>query len=346
MHLNKEVTVNKSKVFVIIALVLSVIGCSSTEEVNEFDKTLYSGKPIDSLTSEDAPKTEIEAIQRGDAALQTNNIDLALYEYIRSLSFKDGTKQADTLFTVAQIHLRKNNGQLAERALVKSLEYNPSHIKSLELLGVINSKRGLNDEAIVYFLRAINSDQERLGSTEVATSYVDMNESTVEALKYDSKSPERSYIGLGILSDVNGDLDIAKRYYEKALEINPSSSKAIVNLAYSHYMSGNYYLAQRMTNRALKMDPNNERAINNLALIYIALGENRQALSLFERNMDTPEALNNLGYFLILNGRSEEAVPYLQQAIDKRPSYYKVANENLERALSDIRSTNKQELEN
>jgi Tfp pilus assembly protein PilF len=54
--------------------------------------------------------------------------------------------------------------------------------------------------------------------------------------------------------------------------------------------------------------------------------------------MDAPEALNNVGYFLMLQGKPERAIPYLQQAIDKKPSYYKVANENLERALLEVRA--------
>ncbi len=55
------------------------------------------------------------------------------------------------------------------------------------------------------------------------------------------------------------------------------------------------------------------------------------------RSMGAPEALNNVGYFLILQGKPDKAIPYLQEAIDKKPSYYKLANENLERALALVR---------
>uniref|UniRef100_UPI002094D4B3 tetratricopeptide repeat protein n=1 Tax=Vibrio paracholerae TaxID=650003 RepID=UPI002094D4B3 len=82
----------------------------------------------------------------------------------------------------------------------------------------------------------------------------------------------------------------------------------------------------------------NEKALNNLALIYLAKGETQRALNVFMRRMDAPEALNNVGYFLMLQGKPEEAIPYLQQAIDKKPSYYKIANENLERALAEVRA--------
>lgn len=204
-------------------------------------------------------------------------------------------------------------------------------------MGLIYTKQGLVDEGQAYFFRAINADQVRLNNPNTLTSYADVTEDTLRALPYDSESPFRSYMGLGVLSDVEQKHDLAKRYYERALEIAPTSIQALVNLGYSHYMSGGYYLAQRITNRALKKEPGNEKALNNLALIYIALGDNRQALNIFKRNMSEPEALNNVGYFVMLRGDPEEAIPYFQQAIDKNPSYYKVANENLERALAEVR---------
>ncbi|MFA0357369.1 tetratricopeptide repeat protein [Vibrio breoganii] len=313
-------------------------GCASSEpEPVEFDGSLYAGKPVDSLTNEEPPKTEMEAITRGDAALGSKNYDLALYEYLRSLSFSDATHQNQTLYTVGRIHSAKGNLPLAEKAYMKALEYDANDVKSLEELGLLYTKQGLTAEGRTYFFRAINADQVRLNNPDILTSHSEVTEDTLSKLPYDSESPFRSYMGLGILSDVEEKHDIAKRYYERALEINPNSTQAIINLGYSHYMSGSYYLAQRITNRALKKEPNNEKALNNLALIYIALGDNRQALNIFKRNMSTPEALNNVGYFLMLRGKSDEAIPFFQQAIDKKPSYYKIANENLERALAEVR---------
>ncbi|GEA51111.1 hypothetical protein VIN01S_19150 [Vibrio inusitatus NBRC 102082] len=317
---------------------VGLIGCASSDpEPVEFDGSLYAGKPVDSLTNEEPPKTEMEAITRGDTALNTKNYDLALYEYLRSLSFSDATHQNKTLYTVGRIHAAKGNFPLAEKAYMKALEYDENDVKSLEELGMLYSRQGLTAEGRTYFFRAINADQVRLNNPNLLTSYSEVTEETLKNLPYDSNSPYKSYMGLGILSDVDKKNDIAKRYYERSLEINPNSTKAMVNLGYSHYMSANYYLAQRITNRALKRDPNNEKALNNLALIYIALGDNRQALNIFKRNMTTPEALNNVGYFLMIRGKADEAIPYFQQAIDQNPSYYKVANENLERALSEVR---------
>lgn len=83
-------------------------------------------------------------------------------------------------------------------------------------------------------------------------------------------------------------------------------------------MFGNYKEAYQYTRSALEIEPNNEKAQNKFALIYLASGDVKRAINVFMRHMDAPEALNHVGYFLIIQGRPDEAIPYLQQAIDKK----------------------------
>ena len=103
------------KKYVIISL-LVLTACSTTEQSSDFDSTLYSGKPVESLTNVEPPKTEEEAISRGDIALSNKNVDLALYEYIRSLSFPNAVHKDKTLYTVGRIHLARENSELADKS--------------------------------------------------------------------------------------------------------------------------------------------------------------------------------------------------------------------------------------
>ncbi|MEZ9144362.1 tetratricopeptide repeat protein [Vibrio sp. 10N.286.52.C3] len=324
--------------FLLLLLPFLLLGCASSDEpTNQFDAELYSGKPIDSLTSDDPPLNEKEAIMRGDIALRDNNIDLALYEYIRSLSFPEKEFHDKTLFTIGQIHSSRGNYALAEKAYLAALDFNPAHTEVLEQLGVLYTKQRRTDEGRSYFFKAINSDQIRLKSSETIQNYQALNQSEVASLKVDSMSPALAYMGIGVLEDVDGKHQIAQEYFKKSLTIDKSSVKALLNMGYSHYMYGNYKEAYQYTRSALELDPNNEKAQNNLALIYLASGDIKKATNVFMRHMEAPEALNNVGYFLILQGKPDQAVPYLQQAIDKKSSYYKVANENLNRALAEVR---------
>ncbi|MFM2608861.1 tetratricopeptide repeat protein [Vibrio chagasii] len=324
--------------FLLLFLPILLLGCASSDEpTNQFDAELYSGKPIDTLTNDDPPLSEKEAIMRGDVALRDNNIDLALYEYIRSLSFPEQEFHDKTLFTIGKIHSSRGNAALAEKAYLAALDFNPAHTEVLEELGVLYTKQRRTDEGRSYFFKAINADQVRLKSSETIKNHQALSQSEVASLKVDSMSPASAYMGIGVLEDVDGKHQIAQEYFKKSLQIDKNSFKALLNMGYSHYMYGNYKEAYPYTRSALELEPNSEKAQNNLALIYLASGDVKKATNMFMRHMDTPEALNNVGYFLILQGKPDEAVPYLQQAIDKKPSYYRVANENLNRALAEVR---------
>ncbi len=320
-------------------LLISVLaGCASDsdKQANSFESELYDGRPVETFSSDAAPLTETEAIKRGDYALRNNNTDLALYEYIRSLDFPEPQYSDKTLYTIGRIHQARGNFELAERAYLMALDENPNNVEVLDQLGSNYSKQGKVDEGRSYFFRAINADQLRLKSRLSLDS--DASVSEIEELSSDNNSPAAAYIGLGVLEDVKGGHEVAQAYYSQALKIEPESFKGLMNMGYSYYMDGQYPEATKFTLAALEQSPENDKALNNLALIHLAQGEAQRALNVFMRKMEAPEALNNVGYFLMLQGKPEEAIPYLQQAIDKKPSYYKIANENLERALAQVRA--------
>ncbi|KAB1455218.1 tetratricopeptide repeat protein [Vibrio panuliri] len=320
-----------------IALAVALLaGCASSNSNDDFDTSLYAGKPVESLTSAEPPKSEEEALARGDMALANKDIDLALYEYLRSLTFSNAKHKDKTLYTVGKIHQTKPDLVLAERAFKASLQENPDNVGALEELGALYSRSGRTDEGMSYFIKAINADLIRLKLTPDLTQETISTE-RIAKLEYDSMSPDGAYNGLGVLYDVKGEHELAQSLFVDAIEINNNNLDAIINLGYSYYMSQDYAKAMVYTKAALNRDNDNEKALNNLALVYLSQGQVRQALNVFSRHLSPPEALNNVGYFLILQGKAEQAIPYLQQAIDKNPTYYEVANKNLERALSMVR---------
>ncbi len=312
-----------------------VLGCSnSNPKRDNFDTTLYDGRPIETLSTDVPPLSEKEAITRGDIALTNNNLDLALYEYIRSLSFEEARFRDKTLYNIGRIHQSRNNNSLAEKAYLMAVKSNPNHIPSLTKLGVEYSKSGSIELGETYLLRAVNADQVRLSSQLRVNKGKKVDNKLIQALLVDNQSPEEALMALGVLADVREQHDLAQAWYSKALMVDGSSAKTLMNLGYSYYMSGDYTTAQRFTLASLEKQPENDKALNNLALIYLAKGEVRRGLSVFQQKMETPEALNNVGYILMIQGKPDKAIPYLQQAINMKPNYYKVANENLERALA------------
>lgn len=323
--------------FALLTSCLLLTACAAKDEGPNIDTSLYTGKPIDTLTSDAPPLNEKEAIQRADIALNNNNFDLALYEYIRSLTFANAKMKDRSLYNIGRIHQARGNFPLAEKAYLMAIEENPNNVQVLEQLGSLYTKSGDVSQGATYFYRALNADQLRLGSNVTVNKHNLIESQKVNTLEIDNASPQVAYIGLGVLEDVKANHELAQAFYNQALKINPHSQKALINVGYSYYMSGDYQLAQRFTLSALEKDTDNEKALNNLALIYLGKGEVKRALNVFQKQMDVPEALNNVGYFLMLQGQPEKAIPYLKQAIDKKPTYYRVANENLERALAMVR---------
>ena len=94
--------------------VLLLVGCASGKP--DVDTSLYDGKPIDTLSTKPPKETEQEAISRGDAALSIGN-DLALYEYIRALSFENGEYKDRALYNIGRIHQSRGNLALAEKSI-------------------------------------------------------------------------------------------------------------------------------------------------------------------------------------------------------------------------------------
>ncbi|MGR5485575.1 tetratricopeptide repeat protein [Vibrio alfacsensis] len=325
----------KGRVLVLATLLLA--GCASNDsKQNSFDQSLYAGKPVESLTNDTPPESEAEAIARGDRALSNKNIDLALYEYLRSLTFEESKHKDKTLYTIGRIHQSRGNIELADKAFRASLAENPNHIGVLEQLGKVYVQQGRKDIGLAYYLRAVNADQVRLGRNAGVTKE-SISSVSVQSLKYDEHSPSHAYVGLGVIFDINGNHELAQQLLRKALDIKPYSENALVSLGYSYYMSEDFGKARHFTNAALRINGDNKKAINNLGLIAVADGQPRQALNIFAQHMTQSEALNSVGYFLIIKEKPDEAIPFLQQAIDKSPSYYAKANENLERALAMVR---------
>ncbi|ASA55825.1 tetratricopeptide repeat protein [Vibrio gazogenes] len=323
-------------VCIAVTLMIGLLaGCATQQKRGSMMAQLYEGRPVSRLDVNGTPKTEQEAIARGDAAMHAQQDDLALFEYIRALSLPAGQQRDETLYKIGRIHQLHQRDRLSEKAYQMALQDNPHNIDVLQQLGVNYSKKGVFEVGKRFFIRAINADQMRLHHHVMLSPSLNQID-TVDALEMDQHSPVNAYMGLGIIYDVDSQHDIAQALYKKVLNIHPQSSKLLLNIGYSYYMSGDILEAKRATLAALALDPGNSRAQNNLGLIYLSQGKIQRALNVFMRQMESYQALNRVGYFLMIQGHPDQAIPYLQQAIDEKSSFYQAAHENLERAFAEV----------
>ncbi|MGF1759206.1 tetratricopeptide repeat protein [Photobacterium sagamiensis] len=323
----------KYLLFLSILLSSLLSGCATQEDQTNasntnFDHELYDGKSTLGLSGDFPPETPTEAIIRGDKAYLEKNSDLALYEYIRALSFPAQDKADQAYYKIGYIHQQRGNFELAKIAYSRAALINEDNIQYAASAGIVELKLGENENAEKHLLRTIRMDQERQGKTDW-----DPNLDTFASkLSIDQSSPLNAYIAMGIIADLDARHEQAQQIYRSCLRVNGKSRPALTNLGYSYYLSGNARQAEIINKRATMLYPDDKRAWSNLGLIYIRSKRYEDALDSLQHAMSPAEALNDIGYFSMLEGDYEASVNYLEQAINTSPTYYAKAHQNLKRA--------------
>tara|TARA_R110002153_G_scaffold124543_13_gene271057 strand:+ start:3412 stop:6180 length:2769 start_codon:yes stop_codon:yes gene_type:complete len=82
---------------------------------------------------------------------------------------------------------------------------------------------------------------------------------------------------------IGGDLSGAMVTYELALQQNPNNYIASNNLAYLHLQKGNIDKAKGYGEKAVELEPSNPAALDTLAQIFVAEKDYKEALKLYDR---------------------------------------------------------------
>ena len=341
MGINDGPTMNNTRfLFVLMGVILCcqlLSGCTSTLKEDELlvENTppsrhdLYDGNAMVSVAAANPPIDEADALDRAKNEENKGNLDQALYLYVQALDFNG--ENAQTLYNIARIHSIKGNIQLAYLTYNEALILDPNMLMSHAGLGLINMDKRQHSQAKIHLEKAIELDQIRLknaGYKAMSNHYFSL----------DQESPVRIYNALAILEDIGNEYQNAREYYQLSLQREPHSALITTNLGYSYYLSGNYTLAEKYLKQAVKQDPSFERGWTNLGLVYVRKGLYARALTTFEHTMEPADALNDLGYFLMLEGQYKQAIKLFQRAIDKSPSYFDQAQKNLKRASMELKS--------
>ena len=304
------------------AVILS--GCAANQQasskISEEQSELYAGKPILAYLATKQAKTPEEALQRARTAVAENNIDKALYEYIRVYELDDKNTQA--LLEIGNIHYIRKNYKTAYVAFKKALSIDKALVSAHQGIGLILLREKQYDAAKDAFKQAVTYQQAMTQEQEAESVEArDVRRTAGLALE--------SYNGLGIIYDMQGRLEEARKHYMAGLKISGSSKVILNNLGYSHYMSAQWHEAEVYFSKALQKDNLYQPAWKNLGLVYARQERYLEAIEALEQVMETAEAYNDIGYICLLSKRYTEAADFFQKAITANPRYYKVAQQNL-----------------
>ena len=291
-------------------LMLLIAGCANVSpiegeadvaEYKEQFSDLYKGKSTIAFATEFAPASAEEARQLGDLALQQQDLDRALFNYIQALNM-DG-EDALTLVKIAAIHDYRGNQDLAGLAYKRALQVDRHNTQALTGIGIILLKKREMNPAKVLLLRSVELDD----------------------------SQWQAHNALGIIEDLQSNHQLAIAHFQVALQIKPESPMLMNNLGYSYYLSDSWAAARKLYQKALNVAPDYKRAWQNLGLLYSREENYRSALDAFSHAMETSQAYNDVGYLSMLEGKYALSERFLERAINESPSYYETANENIER---------------
>ncbi|GIC79609.1 lipopolysaccharide assembly protein LapB [Moritella sp. F3] len=304
------------KLYLILIILLS--GCTTT-----------SGQPELRSLADIPPESRETLIKNARYAEQNQQFDKAIVLYIKSLDqeYEDDTAEVNKIsntqifYNIGMLEVKQGHDELAVTAFKHLLLQEPNHHLAQAQLGILYLEKKQKKQATKLLIKAITADQLRLGNT-LNNDY--------KFVSLDSNSPLPAYSAFAVIQDLEGKHQQAIETQQLVIPLSEQTPSVYTNIGYSYYLAGNFVEAEIQYKKAIDIDNKFKRAWLNLGLVYTRKGMYSKALQTLKQVMPTEHAYNDIGYFLILEGRYREAEYFIERAIELSPSYFVKANVNLE----------------
>ena len=152
---------------------------------------------------------------------------------------------------------------------------------------------------------------------ESQSARIEARRTAEKAVALDPSLPE-AHVALGrVYMYYDGNINKAAAEYRRALELNPRSGDAMLQLGLVAGQQGRLDERVRLQEQALAMDPLNVNIMDVLGNAYLAVGNPSAAETIFRRQLElSPQnmfANGNLGIALIFVGKPAEALVLMEQ---------------------------------
>lgn len=241
-----------------------------------------------------------DAVLKAEKAEQGGKMELAQLYYIKAYNLEPNNVQV--LQKMADLYSELRNYDLAEVSLKLILKQKPGDLGTIERYGLLLIKKGNYPGAEKHLSQVVAKHQSW-----------------------------RAYNGLGIIANLQGDLQKAESFFKRADSILPNSPELLNNIGFAFYSAGKLDEASSYYLKALQINPAFKKAIYNYGLLHARSSDYEEAYIAFAKVTSPAEANNNTGYIAMMNGDYEAANKYLREAIKSSPQFYKKANDNLMR---------------
>jgi tetratricopeptide (TPR) repeat protein len=236
--------------------------------------------------------------ERGVTAFRSGDYSTAADFFASAESASPGTTDALVYEAKSLIHLHKFAA--GEEALRSFLALHPDSNEALYLLGFILHRENKPSESL-----------------EIYTKAAKLSPPTGDDLKIVALD----YVLLNDYTD-------AIRWLEKAVKMSPQNKDAWYYLGRAYFTNSQFEQARSAFERVLTLDSHDAKAENNLGLIFESEAKledagaaYRNAIAWQEDNHQPSEQpYLNLGSLLMEIDRTDEAIPFLQKAVQLAPN--------------------------
>lgn len=194
-----------------------------------------------------------------------------------------------SMLTLKRNYIWQSEISLWEDAVKKA----PSHVKSINALGLAYTQKGENDKAQTIFQQGLK----------------------VDPFNYNIN------INMGRIFQDKGNLDKAEKFFKLAALIS-KDYLAYINLGSIYFERDQYYQGIQQLKEALKLKPDSDLAHFYLGNAYNELEKYQKAILHFEKSIELnpgyADAYNNLGYTYWHLGEYDQAYDWFVKAMNKQ----------------------------
>ncbi|WP_244147315.1 tetratricopeptide repeat protein [Desulfonatronovibrio hydrogenovorans] len=126
---------------------------------------------------------------------------------------------------------------------------------------------------------------------------------------------------LGVAYELMGEADLALGEYESAFNKDRTWDQPLINHGNVHAGLENWELAEKSYLSALERNPDNPEAMNNLAYVLLRQGRDKQAVEWSARAVkldpENPALLNTQARAVMQSGNHDQAQEIFQRALNK-----------------------------
>jgi tetratricopeptide (TPR) repeat protein len=231
---------------------------------------------------------------------------------------------------LAEIYSAQKKWPEAQKEFDTALKLDPNNTTLLGKYTDYLIDRNQFAQALIHVREYLNSNpNDANGHVILGYVYYDSKNYTAAQTEFEraiqlDQTNVQAYLRLGKLFEDEGQIDLAIARYQKSLELQPRSAPLATMVGNFYLNKGDLATARKYYNQALGADPNFPIAIANIAWLDAeegkdldsALGMAQKAKSL---EPDLLSITDTLGWVLYKRGSYPEAIPLLQDCVNKSP---------------------------